>query len=133
MWYILSVLALVILTITFIIDSVFIMIYNVKDKKWFKLTQERNKRRAILIDVFGNYLFRDLWNRLFSEKGYQFGVLGETLSSCFGKKRKEKSLTKLGFVISKVIDLIDFTTWKKGGHCISSIQTNDEIKNMFNN
>lgn len=131
MWYLLSILAMFLFLLLFVVNFFFSMIYNVKDRKWFNLTQDRNKRKAVLIDVFGNYVFADFWNYAFSKNGYRFGVLGETLSSAFGKKRLEKSLTIFGLIVSYVIDMIDFTKWSKNGHCIASIMTDEQIDKMF--
>lgn len=131
MWYLLSILAMALFLLLFVLNFFFSMIYNVKDRKWFNLTQNRNKRKAILIDVFGNYVFADFWNYAFSKGGYEFGVLGETLSSAFGKKRQEKSLTFFGLIVSYIIDGIDFTKWRKRGHCIASIMTEEQINKMF--
>lgn len=131
MWYVLSILAMALFLVLFILNFFFSMIYNVKHRKWFNLTQDRNKRKAILIDVFGNYVFADFWNYAFSKNGYKFGVLGETLSSAFGKKRLEKSLTIFGLIVSYIIDGIDFTKWSKNGHCIASIMTDEQIDKMF--
>lgn len=132
MWYFLSILAMVLFLVLFVVNFFFSLVYDVKDRKWFKLTTKRNKRKAVLIDVFGNYIFSDFWNFAFSKSGYKFGVFGETLSSCFGKKRLEKSLTIFGLIISYIIDFIDFGNWYKGGHCIASIMTEEQINNMFN-
>lgn len=123
---------MVLFLVLFVVNFFFSLVYDVKDRKWFKLTTKRNKRKAVLIDVFGNYIFSDFWNFAFSKSGYKFGVFGETLSSCFGKKRLEKSLTIFGLIISYIIDFIDFGNWYKGGHCIASIMTEEQINNMFN-
>lgn len=132
MWYFLSIIAMVLFLVLFVVNFFFSLVYDVKDRKWFRLTTKRNKRKAVLIDVFGNYIFSDFWNFAFSKSGYKFGVFGETLSSCFGKKRLEKSLTIFGLIISYIIDFIDFGKWYKGGHCIASIMTEEQINNMFN-
>ena len=132
MGFILSYLALFLFSLVYIIADFVMMFVGVKKRKWFKITSERKFTKAFKVDVFGNWLFADFWNVAFSKGGYKFGRFGETLSSCFGKKRLENSLNWFGFVISIIIDVVDFTKWFKRGHCIDSIMY-DEIINDFLN
>lgn len=130
MGFFLSIIALILFVFVYILDEITTLVINVKGRKWFKVTAKRKFTKAFKVDVFANYLFPDFWNAAFSKGGYRFGVFGETLSSCFGKKRLEKSLSWFGYVVSWTIDAIDFTTWKRGGHCVASIMT-DEAINKF--
>ena len=107
------------------------MVIDVRDKKWFKTTAKRKFKKAFKVDVFANNLFPSFWNACLSKGGYQFGRFGETLSSVFGKKRAEKSLNWLGWTVSILIDGIDFTTWKRGGHCAASIMTDEAIESFL--
>jgi hypothetical protein len=131
MGFILSIIALSLFVLVYLLDELTVLVINVKGKKWFKTTAKRKFTKAFKVDVFANYLFPDFWNFAFSKGGYKFGVFGETLSSCFGKKRLEKSLNWFGLFVSWIIDAIDFTTWKKRGHCIASIMTEEEILNFL--
>lgn len=130
MGFILSIIALILFVFVYILDEITIMLVDVRNRKWFKTTAKRKFKKAFKVDVFANFLFPVFWNVAFSKGGYEFGRFGETLSSCFGKKRLEKSLNCFGLLISLIIDVIDFTKWKKKGHCIASIM-NDEAINNF--
>ena len=90
MGFILSIIALSLFVLVYLLDELTVLVINVKGKKWFKTTAKRKFTKAFKVDVFANYLFPDFWNFAFSKGGYKFGVFGETLSSCFGKKRLEK-------------------------------------------
>ncbi|AUS06493.1 hypothetical protein [Pseudotamlana carrageenivorans] len=119
-----------------VVDSVFQLFYKVKNKKWYKTTNGRSFKKALNIDVFGNYQYNELWNVLFSKNGYQFGRFGETMSSCFGKKQKEKSLTWFGWMVLFLINTVDVTKWVngfkgKGFHCEASIQSDAAIADFI--
>lgn len=78
-------------------------------KKYFKST-------AVNIDRFGNREFRTLFNRTLIQKtGYRFGDERETISSVLGKNERDKTLTKCGKVLVKILNFID------KNHCIKSI------------
>lgn len=132
MGFILSTIALGFFILVYIIEGIVSLFIDVKHTKWFKTTSKRKFNKAFKVDVFGNWLFKDFWNITLSKGGYEFGVFGETLSSVFGKKRREGSLNILGYGISIIIDIIDFTKWKKGGHCKASIMTEEKINNFLN-
>lgn len=85
----------------------------VKNKKgYFKST-------AISIDIFANVEFRTLWNLVFvKQMGYKFGLQGETISSALGKNQRDKTLTKFGRIICKILDFLD------KNHCKKSIRNN---------
>jgi hypothetical protein len=133
MGYILATLALILFIIVYMLDGLIMLFVQIKNRKWFKTVNDRKFKKAVIIDVFGNYLFKDFWNLTLSKSGdnYKFGILGETISSCLGKKRIEGSLTMVGYGISKVLDFIDFTTWKEGGHSKASIMSEEQIQNFF--
>ena len=132
MGFILAFLALFLFVLVYLIEGIVILFIGVENRKWYKVTSHRKFMKAFKVDVFGNYLFADFWNAALSKNGYQFGVFGETLSSCFGKKRLEKSLNWFGWCISVAIDAVDFTKWFKGGHCKASIMNDQEIADFLN-
>lgn len=134
MGIILAPIALFLLILVYILNIIFSMFFNIKHKKWFKLYSSRMYRKAKLIDIFANYIFPDLWNWMYSIKGnnYKFGILGETLSSVLGKKKEEKSLSFIGIIFYYILYIIDFDSWKYGGHCKRWIMTEQEIKKIIN-
>jgi hypothetical protein len=86
-------------------------VVNVK-KGYFKSTA-RN------IDVFANREFRATWNKLLiTKQGYQFGTIGETISSVLGKNQRDNTLTKTGKILCSILDFID------KDHCKNSINNN---------
>lgn len=119
----------------FIIETIFSLFFETKKRKWFSLISTRLYKKAKLIDIFGNYLFPEFWNFMFSKKGdnYKFGRLGETISSVLGKKHLENSLTFSGLILYYLLFAIDWTTWKKGGHCFYYIMSEEQIKNFNKN
>jgi hypothetical protein len=71
---------------------------------------------AISLDRFGNREFRTLFNKvLITENGYQFGDIGETISSVLGKNERDKTLTKAGVILVYILDKLD------KGHALKSI------------
>jgi hypothetical protein len=74
------------------------------------------KSSAISLDRFGNREFRTLFNKvLILENGYQFGDIGETISSVLGKNERDTTLTKSGKILVYILDKID------KGHAFKSI------------
>ena len=132
MGIILAPIALILFIIVFIIETMFSLFFETKKRKWFTLISARLYRKAKLIDIFGNYLFPEFWNFIFSKKGdnYKYGILGETLSSATGKKKIENSLTKTGLILYYILYIIDFPSWKYKGHCIRYVMTEEQIKNF---
>lgn len=131
MGFLLSIIALLLFAVIYILDEITMMAINVRNRKWFKITAKRKFNKALKVDVFANFLFFDFWNLVFSLGGYRFGVFGETLSSCLGKKKLEKSLSWVGLLFYYLLYGIDFRTWKKGGHCFASIMTEKEIQGFL--
>lgn len=71
---------------------------------------------AITIDKLANREFRTLWNKkLRIESGYKFGTENETISSSLGKNQRDRTLTNLGKILVKVLDLFE------KNHCLKSI------------
>ena len=48
--------------------------------------------------------------------GYQFGVIGETISSALGKNQRDKTLTTTGKILVFILDFLD------ENHCENSIK-----------
>ena len=72
---------------------------------------------ALSIDIWANKEFRTLWNaQLRTEKGYEFGVIGETISSALGKNQRDKTLTITGKTLVAILDFFD------ENHCQNSIK-----------
>lgn len=66
------------------------------------------KSSAINLDKFGNREFRTLLNKtLITEKGYQFGLISETISGVLGKNQRDKTLTKTGKSLVWLLDKLD--------------------------
>ena len=128
MGIILAPISLILFFIVFIVESIFSMFFETRKRKWFKVFSSRMYKKAKLVDIFGNYLFPEFWNWLFSKGGYNYGRLGETISSCTGKKYLENTLSIWGLILYYVLYIIDVPSWKFGGHCIRWIQTEEEIK-----
>lgn len=131
MGVILSLISLILFVIVFLIEGIVMLFVNVKGRHWYQVSERRKFTKAKRVDILGNWLFGDFFNVALSKGGYRFGRFGETLSSVFGKKRAEKSLNWLGWTVSVLIDAIDFTKWKKGGHCAASIMTDEAIESFL--
>lgn len=131
MGFILSILSVILFIIVSFLNFFFTLIYDVKNKKWFKNKSKSTLTSARNIDIFSNFNFNNFWNFTLSNGGYSFGRLGETISSCLGKKLEEKSLNVVGLILAYTINIIDISTWLSGGHCNASKQTEQEIKNFY--
>ena len=69
---------------------------------------------ALSIDIWANTEFRTLWNtQLRIDGGYEFGKTGETISSALGKNERDKTLTKKGKLLVKILDFFDENHCKK--------------------
>ena len=72
---------------------------------------------AVNIDIWANREFRAFWNEAMrKENGYQFGVIGETISSAMGKNQRDKTLTICGKILVTILDFLD------KNHCQKSIK-----------
>lgn len=132
MGFILSYIAIILFVFIYLLDSIIILIIDVKNRKWFRTVNKQKYTKAFDIDVFANYLFPKTWNLLLGSRGYQFGRFGETLSSAIGRKYIENSLSWFGYFIYYFLYLVDFSTWKAGGHCKASIMHDYQITNYIN-
>ena len=134
MGIILAPIALILFVLVFLVETVFSLFFETKNRKWFQLISKRMYEKAKLIDIFGNYLFPEFWTWMFSKKGvgYKFGILGETISSVLGKKKLDGSLSIIGYLMYYILFAIDIQSWKHKGHCIRYIMSENEI-NKFKN
>ena len=97
----------------------FIYVILIKKKFTWKRLNGYFREEAVTIDRFGNYQYRSLFNTLFvAEKGYQHGNINETISSVLGKNQRDKTLTRFGVLITKILDRMD------ENHCKDSINEN---------
>ena len=69
MGIILAPIALILFVLVFILETIFSFFFRTKKRKWYKVVSEKMYRKAKLIDIFGNYLFPEFWNFVFSKKG----------------------------------------------------------------
>jgi len=132
MGLILAPISLILFCMVFIFESIFSIFFKTKNRKWYKIISHKMYQKAKLIDIFGNYLFPEFWNWLFSKYGenYKYGRLGETISSTTGIKKLQNSLNWVGLLLYYILYIIDIPSWKYGGHCIRWIMTEEEIKNF---
>lgn len=130
MGILLAFISLILFVIIFFCYFLFSLFFETSKRKWFNLISNRLYNKAKLIDIFANYLFPELWTFLFSikNKDYKFGILGETLSSVLGKKKIDNSLNIFGLLIYYILYVIDFDSWKYGGHCVRWQMSEKEIK-----
>ena len=72
---------------------------------------------ALSIDIWANREFRTLWNdKLKIDRGYEFGKENETISRALGKNERDKTLSKKGKLLVKILDFLD------KNHCQKSIK-----------
>jgi hypothetical protein len=76
-------------------------------------------RTAMSIDRFANVNAAELFNDIFIKKGgYKFGHPDETISSVVGKNQRDKTLTRFGRFLRRILDKIE------PNHCLDSINKN---------
>tara|TARA_Y100000296_G_C5010600_1_gene174895 strand:- start:236 stop:613 length:378 start_codon:yes stop_codon:yes gene_type:complete len=76
-------------------------------------------RTAMSIDRFANVNAAELFNDIFIKKGgYKFGHPDETISSVIGKNQRDKTLTRFGRFLRRILDKIE------PNHCLDSINEN---------
>ena len=72
---------------------------------------------ALSIDIWANREFRTLWNdKLRIDRGYEFGKENETISSALGKNERDKTLSKKGKLLVKILNFLD------KNHCQKSMK-----------
>lgn len=132
MGIILAPISFILFCIVFILETTFSLFFETKKRKWFTLISSRLYKKAKLVDIFGNYLFPEFWTWTFSKKnkGYNFGKLGETISSVCWKKKEDNSLNYIGLFLYYMLYVIDYPSWKYGGHCKRYKMSEEQIKNF---
>lgn len=105
-----------------VINFITVLCIKVRDYQYLKVVNKYFKSGSIDRDKFANHNYRTSLNFYFSKGGYEFGDKRETMSSAFGKKQLEKSLTITGWGVVYLLWFLDFKYWFKGGHCVNSIQ-----------
>ena len=131
MGFILYPIAIILFAIVGVVYEFIMLFIGVYKRKWFKTVNQRKFNSSFRIDVLGNWLFADLWNVVYSKGGYQFGRFGETISSALGRKFIEESLSLFGLLWYYILYAADYTNWRKGGHCIANIQSDEQINNFL--
>ena len=72
---------------------------------------------AIAIDQLGNKICVELFNDfLITKDGYKFGHVDETISSAMGRNVLKNTLSPIGKLLDKILNLID------KDHCTKSIE-----------
>ena len=128
MGFILSIIAYLLLIPTALVNFVVVMYKNVHTFGFFKVMDDYWYNNALELDIQMNNHFKDLWNVIFKGiGGYEFGKIGETISSALGKNQRDKTLSIGGWVMVIILYVIDFKYWFKGGHCLNSIQEKSTI------
>ena len=75
------------------------------------------RNTALNIDIWANSEFRAFWNGAMRKKnGYEFGKVGETISSALGKNERDKTLSNTGKLLVKILDFLD------KNHCQKSMK-----------
>ena len=78
---------------------------------------KKSFNNALEIDKFGNVLYQTFWDATFRTRGgYAFGKEGETISVAMAKNMKMGTLSWFGWIIAFFMNVVDITTWGKGGH-----------------
>lgn len=86
----------------------FVYVIFIKKRPTWKRMSGYYLDLAVNIDRFGNYQFRSLFNAiLIHDNGYRFGDFRETISSVLGKNKQQNTLSKLGRVLDRILDVID--------------------------
>lgn len=119
---------LILLIITWILTPIFeiinlvvVLCLNVKKYQFWKTINSFFYSGSYDRDCFANHNYRSGLNFFMSTGSYEFGNEKETMSSVFGKKKIENTLSILGLFIYYFLYIIDYSNWKKGGHCFASI------------
>jgi hypothetical protein len=120
---------LILIIITWILTPFFeigsfitVMCLNAKKYQFWKTINGFFFSGALDRDCYANHNYRTALNFWLSTGGYLFGNEKETMSSVLGKKSIEKSLSKIGWFVYYFLFAIDYSNWKKGGHCVASVK-----------
>lgn len=126
MGFLLSIIAYTLFLPTAFLNFFIVLYKNIRIQGFYKAMDNYWFVNAFEVDVWGNYHFRTTWNTILrKEGGYKFGKLKETISSALGKNQRDKTLSIMGWIVVGVLYAIDVKFWRKGGHCLNSI--NDKL------
>ena len=107
--FLLFIIAVILISPLTLVNMIFVSKKNHSIDGYFRNT-------ALNIDIWANREFRTLWNtQLRIDGGYEFGRENETISSALGKNERDKTLSKKGKLLVKILDFLD------KNHCIKSI------------
>jgi hypothetical protein len=110
MYYLLSVVAIMLLIIIAPIAIVYVLCLAIMDgsnKKFSWYMKATAKEFALSIDRFWNVLARDLFNDLLIQHyWYKFGAWNETISSVLWKNKRDRTLKNLWKMLADTLDSI---------------------------
>jgi len=124
MGFILLIVTWVLTPILEIISLFTVLWVKKKNHSFLKTVSDFFKYASVDRDRFGNHNYKTALNFWLSKGGYEFGNINETISSVFGKKSKEKTLNCFGWFFYYLLYVLDYSAWKKGGHCVYAINNN---------
>lgn len=113
MWFGIWILSIVLSVILLPIGFVFGLIQNIYHNKFFKEglpnLNQKFKRLATAIDIFGNVVCAELFNSLLICKAsnYRFGEYGQTISDVIGRNKIAGTLTRYGRLLDAILDIVD--------------------------
>ena len=124
MGFLLLIVAWVLTPVFEIINWLTVLYVYAKKRQFMKVVNGYFYSGAYDRDCFANHNYRTGLNFWLSTGGYEFGNKKETMSSVIGKKSIEKTLNICGWFWYYLLYAIDYSNWKKGGHCVASINYN---------
>ena len=109
MSFLLIIVAIVLLAILAPIGLIYAFFYKTDGKYFIGI--------ATSIDQLGNVIMQYAFNKwLISGAGYKFGDIDETVSSVLGKNKRDRTLTKTGKFLVRILNKLD------KNHSIDSIE-----------
>lgn len=112
-----NLIGLLLLIIAVVLILPLILVNMIFVYKKYKSIDGYFRNTALNIDIWANREFRAFWNgAMRKENGYQFGVVGETISSALGKNERDNTLSKKGKLLVAILDFLD------KNHCKKSIK-----------
>jgi hypothetical protein len=107
MGFLLSIIAIILFCLVFVIgilSTIFSVLYKRKWSGALKKLDAQFMSIATSIDASGNVIGEDFFNLIFiTDLGYKFGNRKETISSVLGKNERDKTLTKTGKLMCKLL------------------------------
>lgn len=72
---------------------------------------------ALILDIFGNVVCQHFFNVLLIKKTsiHKFGIIDYTISKTLGLNQRDETLTRIGILLVKILDLIE------KDHCLKCI------------